>query len=289
MINAMHLDANNHAQSKALDQQFNTLLSKLASKQSQRQLQDKLRQSTSHFLGSYAETLWLHYLEHHPRYELIAHNLQIHEQGKTVGEFDFIVFDTLHKTHVHQELAIKFYLGHKHQWIGPQTVDRLDLKASKLKEKQLKLSQHAAAKETLASLGVATLTHECIVKGRLFQPEGYTDASNCSIPIYVNDTHLKSTWYRHKHFKPTSNNDETYWKILNKREWMAPLTLDQHDPHNKCIARYDLDHYLDKHFADQGRPVMLGRFKAQNGQFIETDKYFIVSDKWPNDTQKQTV
>lgn len=285
MINAIRLDANNHAQSQA----FNTLLSNLFSKQSQIQLQEKLKQDTSHFLGSYAETLWLHYLEHHPHYELIAHNLQVHEQGKTVGEFDFIVFDTLHKTHVHQELAIKFYLGHKHQWIGPQTVDRLDLKASKLKEKQLKLSQHAAAKEILASLGIATLARECIVKGRLFQPNGKTDGSNCSLPIYVNDTHLKSTWYRHKHFKLTSNNHETYWKILNKHEWMAPLTLDQQDPCHKCISRYDLDHHLNRHFAAQGRPVMLGRFKAQNGQFIETNKYFIVSDKWPGNEQKNTV
>ena len=33
------------------------------------------------------------YLNHDPRFEVVAKNLQIRDGGRTYGEFDFIVFD----------------------------------------------------------------------------------------------------------------------------------------------------------------------------------------------------
>ena len=42
-------------------------------------------------LGPYFEALWEFYFKHYPGKRLIAKNLQVFDNNKTVGEFDFIL------------------------------------------------------------------------------------------------------------------------------------------------------------------------------------------------------
>ena len=72
------------------------------------------------------------------RYELIAKNLQIIHNKKTLGEIDFLIRDLKENKVIHLELVYKFYLfdplysENKYAcWIGPNRKDSLPLKINK--------------------------------------------------------------------------------------------------------------------------------------------------------------
>ena len=74
-------------------------------------------------------------------YTILAKNLQIIAEKRTLGELDFIV-ETPDNLHIHIEMVYKFYLydpDRKGSWIeklvGPNLKDNLSFKVKKLKEK----------------------------------------------------------------------------------------------------------------------------------------------------------
>lgn len=249
-------------------------------------LREQLSQSKSHFLGVYFEQLWKFYLTHHPSYKLVASNFQVHEKSKTIGEFDFIVYDEIYQQYVHQELAIKFYLGHpsgsKPLWIGPQTVDRLDKKMDHLITHQLKLSELPAAQHALKELGIKHLTHQLLMKGYLFQP---AHLPKLPLPEYVNSNCLQGSWLPVSEFKKRLESDKyksNYWRPLSKVEWLVPFCshVDQSQREDHAI--------LDDPFAsdiDFSRPVLFSRLSQEAHLYIEEEKLFIVSDDWPHLTK----
>ncbi|GAB5100165.1 DUF1853 family protein [Caballeronia sp. HLA56] len=60
-------------------------------------------------LGIYAESLLEFFLAHGPAARLIAANVQIRRQRRTIGECDFLL-ETADGARLHWELAVKFYL-----------------------------------------------------------------------------------------------------------------------------------------------------------------------------------
>ncbi|MEQ8803961.1 MAG: DUF1853 family protein, partial [Haliea sp.] len=62
-------------------------------------------------LGLYFEHLWHFFLQQDSATELIAHNLPLSSNGRTVGEFDCLYYCHERRRPVHLELAVKFYLG----------------------------------------------------------------------------------------------------------------------------------------------------------------------------------
>ncbi|WP_250464461.1 DUF1853 family protein [Caballeronia sp. GAFFF2] len=60
-------------------------------------------------LGIYAESLLEFFLTHGPAARLIAANVQIRRQRRTIGECDFLL-ETADGARLHWELAVKFYL-----------------------------------------------------------------------------------------------------------------------------------------------------------------------------------
>jgi len=124
-------------------------------------------------LGKYFETLWFYWLSHHPRYEILAHNLQIIIDGETLGEMDFILFDKKNKKTLHWEMAIKFYLGiddtrQMRNWHGPNLRDRLDLKVNHLLNKQSMISKDHRVAGWLQKQGLVVDHCAVILKGRLY-------------------------------------------------------------------------------------------------------------------------
>ena len=75
----------------------------------------QLSSRPTHRLGVYFEQLWHFFLRSDPAVELVAHNLAIHDEGRTLGEFDCIYYCADRACHVHlenmaREIALKGYL-----------------------------------------------------------------------------------------------------------------------------------------------------------------------------------
>src|SRR5690606_32898773 len=123
-----------------------------------RPLLEALADRHSSRLGLYFESLWKFYIEQHPDWELLGHNLQIGSAGRTRGAFDFLC--RYRDEYWHLELAMKLYLGLKdsldpgawHQWWGPNCNDRLDIKLNHLTQRQLTLSTDPQGREALDTL-----------------------------------------------------------------------------------------------------------------------------------------
>lgn len=151
-----------------------------AEAQSPLRLQNHLQTQTSHFLGTYFESLWAYFFQHTTDYELTTLNLQVHHQGKTLGEFDLILKHPERPHHIHVELAVKFYLQVNRNkthtdnlqsdiaWLGPNKIDRLDLKIDSLINKQLRLADEPVARKQLELRGIYELEKRSILRGYIF-------------------------------------------------------------------------------------------------------------------------
>lgn len=138
-------------------------------------LNQHINEAKSPRLGIYYEQLWRFVFEHHPGFELLAHDQQVQHQGKTLGAMDFLV--RYRNQIFHIETAIKFYLAQQRspqpeQWLGPNCNDRLHTKLQRMTNHQLALSKHPAAQKWLQSLNVipTSIHTRQIIQGFLFEP-----------------------------------------------------------------------------------------------------------------------
>lgn len=115
-------------------------------------------------LGHYCEELLGAYFNAHPKIEVLEKNWQIHREGITVGEIDFIL--KTERGVVGLETAFKCYFNDDQGvfgWVGPHRKDSLGDKLMKVKEKQLPLFQ---SEEVHARYG--QIPAYFFVKGHLF-------------------------------------------------------------------------------------------------------------------------
>ena len=231
-------------------------------------LRDVLARRRDHRLGNYFEMLWRYWLDHNPRYRLLHANLPVHANGKTVGEFDFIVEDRHSGEILHWELAVKFYLGsgdtgQTANWWGPGRRDRLDIKTGHLLGQQIRLSRHPQAQALLAEHGLRIDATWLIMKGRLFYPCG----ESASAPSGANPRHLRGFWV------PGSRLDRlrpAYWVLLEKHQWLAPVLR----PTAPLMDNRELREWWrdDPH----RRPACL----AGIIEGVEVERGFVVPDAW---------
>ncbi len=179
-------------------------------------LESHLRQKNLKMLGPYFEGLWEYYLTHSKTTDLLAKNLQVFDNGQTLGEFDFIYFDREIKKAKHLEVAVKYYLGcfetKSHSlinpatsclaskqctslkqytpmncWIGPNANDRLDKKYLKMLEHQSNLSKTQAGQYALSKIGVSEVIPEICLLGYLFYPCFTHETEKLSYPLVNHD------------------------------------------------------------------------------------------------------
>jgi len=184
-----------------------------------------LGQLRSPFLGHYFEKLVMFWIKHDPEIELLANNIQIKEEGRTKGEID-LIFD-YQGSQEHWELAVKFYMGtgsgeHLNQWIGPNPVDRFDLKLGKILNQQLELSKTEAAAGKLSTLGVDIQERKHFIKGYLYYPLG----SDIKPLIHANEFHNRSWWIYEDQLDLL---DQKYLVRKEKRHWLSPDIFSQED------------------------------------------------------------
>ncbi|GAB2508684.1 DUF1853 family protein [Microbulbifer agarilyticus] len=182
-------------------------------------LQETLQQGSSRRLGIYFEQLWGFAFTHHPDYTLLARNLPIRAEGKTLGELDFVVRHHPDSAVEHWELALKFYLQIDDYWVGPGLKDRLDIKLQRMHDHQLPVALGDTARAVLGNQGIQLDRQWALMPGRLFQP-----LASLAAPAPLPGAY----WWAdlatfHAHF-PTSRRDNT-WLQLPKPCWLAPCSL----------------------------------------------------------------
>jgi hypothetical protein len=244
-------------------------------------------------LGVYFEKLWHFMLENYPGVDLLAHNLPVTNNSRTLGEFDFIYYCHNRKRPVHLEVAVKFYLGLEsngdelngennwHHWVGPGGKDRLDIKLLRMLNHQCQLSQTPDGQAMLATLGIdniEAIVQEICLKGYFFYPLSGT----CREPVSANQQHLSGFWARLGQLKnPESELHNYQWLILPKMSWFSPEC--NHDK-TQQLSLNMLCEQVNHRFETNPFPIMVqatsDRTQLKGERTSASLRGFIVPDNW---------
>lgn len=241
------------------------------------ELTNLLEKQHDYRLGHRFETLLTYWFNHNARHEILTQNLQIHDANRTIGEFDFIIKDTLNNKIQHWEVACKFYIGIENtpqalHWVGPMLKDRLDIKYNSMQTRQSKLSEHPAAQLKLKQLGISIDEHICLMKGRLFHP---IQPSSAAYPKLVADDHQRGEWIRADHFLEYFKSSNIHWQVLKKDQWMASQKyLSANTYYN---TEKTLQYFLDR---PQLSPLCLAGFLPEVSLKHEVKRIFLVTKDW---------
>ncbi|HDR8928909.1 TPA: DUF1853 family protein [Burkholderia vietnamiensis] len=231
-------------------------------------------------LGRYAECLLEYFLTHGPSLRLVAANLPLRSNGKTLGEVDFLV-DAPDGRRLHWELAVKCYLcapvagaASLADFVGPNLADRLDRKRSRLLEHQLRLGD----RHGFALLGYgAPSDAQMFVKGWLFYPYGVPLPP---VSAEIADDHPRGFWLTHAQWPAwaAAQPDGAAWSVLPRLAWLAPRRL---APDAAPEALADTSGVPSALTARQA-PALIGVYRQRSDRlWRETARGFIVPDDWP--------
>lgn len=240
-------------------------------------LTDALAQSPPRRLGLYFERLWQFFLREDAQTQLVAHNLPVHDGGRTLGEFDCIYFCARRGCYVHLELAAKFYLGVQTaagtRWYGPNQRDRLDLKLAHLLERQIRLGEQPAAVAQLRQLGVNQVEREIVLRGCLFQPW----PTPLDLPAGYNHDCATGQWLTLgslPEYCAATSTDALF--PVPHMHWLSPIDAGP----DEILTLTDLQRALTRRFAQGSRPMLVATLDTGGAQ---TGRFFITPDDWPQD------
>jgi hypothetical protein len=228
--------------------------------------------------GAYFEALWAFFLNEHPRYDLLAHNLVVEENGVTKGSLDLIFRDNKEQQVIHAELAVKFYLYLANansnplgQMIGPNPDDSLDVKIHHLQSHQIPLS---SAPETLSKLKKSAIPNPtkriAIVRGRLFYPVGWQGHWHHEL---VNPNHLTGRWlYQQDLTTLLENAVSGSWQIIEKKDGFMPGA--EHAKSSRQLGRI-----IAEQFSVLKHPMLIRHLLSED--WLDNPYYFVVPDSWP--------
>ncbi len=178
-------------------------------------------------LGLYCEALLAFYFEHCGQYNRVEHNVRVQGRENTLGEYDFLLAD--HEGHtVHVELAVKFYLQQRegdtewHGWLGPNAIDRLDIKLERMINHQLALPHRHDARDTILSqltdldLPPSVSSQHWIAGVLLFPHE-----AQHHWPQYANTQGLWGTWMPISQFLEWADAQEYRGNLCDKMAWLS--------------------------------------------------------------------
>ncbi|GAA4232918.1 hypothetical protein GCM10022291_08740 [Postechiella marina] len=164
-------------------------------------------------LGKYIERLVSFELKQHAGISILAENIQIQKDKRTLGELDCLLLKD--DKPIHLEIIYKFYLydesvGNNEiaHFIGPNRKDALIEKLTKLKEKQLPLLYSSSCKPYLDTFKAEDFSQQVYFKAQLFLP--YTKQNirlktlnnACVIGCYITEKDLND--FKHcKFYIPT--------------------------------------------------------------------------------------
>jgi hypothetical protein len=183
------------------------------------ELNDMLGRLPTTRLGVRFEALlsfWLNdHSDHWHDFELLAQNIQLKDDKRTIGEVDFIIENKVTGEIEHWELSLKFYLGEAllkpFEWRGLNDRDTFGRKIKHTIERQFNVDQI-----DLPLLGTKTIQkRRAIFKGRLFYPDRVNEILKESLTTWLHPHHLRGTW---GYDLPQNTN----WRRATRREWLTP-------------------------------------------------------------------
>lgn len=179
-------------------------------------------------LGKRAEHFFAQAIQSSSNYELLAQNLQVIEDKKTWGEFDFFIKDLHQKQKIHVELVYKFYVydpsfdEEMQRWIGPNRKDSLLRKVKRLKNHQLPLLFQQEAQETLDHHGLdpTEFQQQVCFKANLFIPK---HLENHSFPK-INSACIAGFWLHQEQFSIEDYGNYQFFSP-KKKDWPVDPAL----------------------------------------------------------------
>lgn len=236
-----------------------------------------LTQTPHYRLGLYVERLYDCLMRDILGWAVVARNLPIRAQGRTLGELDFVVRNPHTNQNEHHEIAVKFYLGYAAtgatgiRWYGPNARDRLDIKAHRLLHHQSQRCQLPQTLNTLAAAGIAAPTVSRIfVPGYLFYPVD----TEMPAPSCADTDHLRGHWMT---LPDARRRDDTEcWVVLRKPHWLGPWSQPETPDRQAVLAGF-------AEIADSDTPRLFAAMRRQSttGQWQETMRFFVVPVSWP--------
>lgn len=227
-------------------------------------------------LGLYFENLYACFMQELMGWELLARNLPVRENGRTLGELDFLFRCPQSGVVEHHEIAVKFYLGYPQhngpaRWYGPNARDRLDIKLDRLLSHQCPLSALPQTSRLLEARGIPPEPRQRIfMPGYLYYP--WRDRRMESPPASSED-HLRGHWLRVADLDSVSMQDCV---PLYKPHWLGPWRQSA-EPDPVALRRT-----LDEIVARQAPRMLARMLPAQDGNgWWEQERFFVVPDDWP--------
>lgn len=230
-------------------------------------------------LGHRFEALWEFYLRHHSFYQVMATNLQIQRDGRTLGALDMLLHDQRLDKVVHLELAVKFYLyvgaaegPEGAHWVGTNPDDDLRQKVNHLLQHQLPLSDDPTTQQLLRSRGLPAPDQHCaLIKGYLFHP---VRGRVCPAPP-VNPDHLRGLWvYARDSAVLNSRFPGSRWRVLPREHWLDPAPTPGE-------TREHLTPRLAQRCEEQRQPLMLQRTPPPDEVPGEPCRCLLMPSRWP--------
>ena len=173
-------------------------------------------------LGKRVEQFFKIAIEADANFNMIAHNIQIQSEKRTLGELDFVLEDLSENQILHVELMYKFYVYdpeirvEMERWIGPNRKDTLLRKIEKVKTNQFPLLHTPEAEKYLRSINLKKedIQQEICFKASLFIPESLMGV-NLS---HINKKCIAGCWL---HLKDFSKYDQTGFQFFapEKQDW----------------------------------------------------------------------
>lgn len=239
-------------------------------------LQADIDANDQYRVGRYFEELVHFYLKSVRGFEVVERSLQIQDDGRTVGEIDFIYRD--HDGALrHCETAVKFFLhtadsnDSGSHFIGPNSADNFERKTQRLFEHQLPLSKNRFPE---------VARREAFVKGQIFYHSRQPAATTLP-PILARD-HLRGSWIRESELDLLeSSHSEARYRVARKPHWLAP---DQASFSDATVQTIDgIRSLLEIHFSKRRTPQLVNVLSKGDERWQESDRVFVVSDQWPHD------
>jgi len=244
-------------------------------------------------LGIYFEHLIEFWLTHCIARGYLASHVRLYQGKQTLGELDFL-FMSENQILLHWETAVKFYLYYQDEngnivWYGPNAIDRLDIKLTRMKNHQLRLFETEQGEELLRQLhqklNFDHVQTQAFVKGYLFYPltkEGWNRQSQSP---EVSPHHLRGWWCYQHDLKNLVNSmqfsDKFRWLIVSRAHWLAPQRVAVAQQ-NKLLQFHELQLRLLDHFRHSEQAVLVTQMQQFDEKYWrEYSRGFVVAPAWP--------
>ncbi|WP_411821619.1 DUF1853 family protein [Leptospira sp. 'Mane'] len=231
-------------------------------------------------LGRYFESLLGFIFSKSDYVRLLDKNIPIRNSNKTLGEFDFLL-ECENNENIHLEVALKFYLKLKQEpnlssYIGPNGMDRLDLKLSKLFNNQLTLSQRTEGKDYLERKYGKPFTPMLWITGFLFYPidEYLSGNYKKSLLSDLNFHHSAGFWVSWEdRLEVPQTKLNSYYSIPARLSWLMNY------PINSDVYTYDALITFLKNLEDPGFSILIIEWDQVGIIPRELSRGFLVSRK----------